>query len=72
MWSILIFLLLEVATICADDKFYWGSATSAFQIEGAVDIDGRGPSIWDTFMKLPGKIINNDTADIVSFVAYFL
>ncbi|MCA9253720.1 MAG: beta-glucosidase [Phycisphaerales bacterium] len=31
------------------DGFVWGAATSAFQIEGAVDVEGRKPSIWDTF-----------------------
>jgi beta-glucosidase len=32
------------------DGFLWGVSTSAFQIEGALDLDGRGPSIWDTFV----------------------
>ncbi|SEN86858.1 beta-glucosidase [Rhodospirillales bacterium URHD0017] len=46
------------------EGFRWGTATSAYQIEGATDVDGRGPSIWDTFTKLPGKIRNGATADI--------
>ena len=36
--------------------FVWGTATSAYQIEGAVNEDGRGRSIWDTFAHTPGKI----------------
>src|SRR5262245_44911969 len=43
--------------------FIWGTATSAYQIEGAVNEDGRGPSIWDTFSHTPGKIGDNSTAD---------
>jgi beta-glucosidase len=44
--------------------FTWGVATSAYQIEGAADVDGRTPSIWDTFTRVPGAITNGDTGDI--------
>lgn len=44
--------------------FIWGTATAAYQIEGAVAEDGRTPSIWDEFCKLPGAIANGDTGDI--------
>jgi beta-glucosidase len=44
--------------------FRWGVATSAYQIEGAIDVDGRTPSIWDTFCQVPGAIDNGDTGDI--------
>ena len=42
--------------------FAYGVATASYQIEGAVDEDGRGPSIWDTFCAEPGRIRNGDTA----------
>ncbi|MHB9753628.1 GH1 family beta-glucosidase [Streptomyces sp. BYX5S] len=44
--------------------FLWGSATAAYQIEGAVREDGRTPSIWDTFSHTPGKVANGDTGDV--------
>lgn len=44
--------------------FVWGTATASYQIEGAVDEDGRGPSIWDSFSHLPGKTHNGDTGDV--------
>jgi len=46
------------------DGFLWGAATSAYQIEGAVDVDGRGPSIWDTFTHEPGRIDGGGTGDV--------
>jgi beta-galactosidase len=45
-------------------EFVWGTATSSYQIEGAVTEDGRGPSIWDTFSHVPGNTVNNGTGDI--------
>jgi len=44
--------------------FTWGVSTSAYQIEGAVNDDGRGPSIWDIYSRLPGKIAGGDTGDV--------
>jgi beta-glucosidase len=44
--------------------FLWGAATSAYQIEGGTDEDGRGASIWDTFCATPGKVQNGDTGAI--------
>ena len=46
------------------DGFLWGASTAAYQIEGAVREDGRGPSIWDTFSQTPGNILGDDTGDV--------
>src|SRR5207237_7418484 len=43
--------------------FVWGTATSAYQIEGAVNEDGRGRSIWDTFAHTPGKSEDRTNGD---------
>ncbi|CAL9049375.1 unnamed protein product [Musa banksii] len=44
--------------------FTFGTAASAYQVEGMALQDGRGPSIWDAFVKIPGEIANNATADV--------
>ncbi|WP_330235042.1 GH1 family beta-glucosidase [Streptomyces sp. NBC_00566] len=52
---------IDLAALPTD--FRWGTATSAYQIEGAVAEDGRSPSIWDTFSHTPGKIDGDDNGD---------
>jgi beta-glucosidase len=44
--------------------FLWGAGTAAYQIEGATDLDGRGPSIWDRFAATPGKVRNGESGAI--------
>ncbi len=44
--------------------FVWGASTSSYQIEGAVDVDGRGKSIWDVFSHTPRMVKGGDTGDV--------
>ena len=46
------------------EGFAWGSATAAYQIEGAANLDGKGPSVWDTFSHAPGNVRGGDTGDV--------
>ncbi len=46
------------------DDFEWGISTSAYQVEGAHNLDGKGPSIWDDFTTRKGKICNNENANV--------
>ena len=46
------------------DGFVWGTATASYQIEGAWNEDGRGPSVWDTFAHTPGKVCDGTTGDV--------
>ena len=45
-------------------EFVWGVSTSSYQIEGAANEDGRGPSIWDTYCHQAGRVTNGDTGDV--------
>jgi beta-glucosidase len=53
-----------LAGITFPDGFIWGAATASYQIEGAAREDGRGPSIWDTFSRTPGKVYLGHTGDV--------
>jgi beta-glucosidase len=54
----------EAAISRLPPDFRWGAATSAYQIEGAVAEDGREPSIWDTFCRVPGAIDGGDDGEV--------
>ena len=44
--------------------FHWGTATSAYQIEGAAAQGGRGPSIWDVFSQMEGRVRDQSNGDV--------
>ena len=46
------------------DNFLWGAATAAYQVEGAHDKDGKGPSIWDIFSHQPGTTYQDTNGDV--------
>ncbi|XP_077065620.1 lactase/phlorizin hydrolase-like [Siphateles boraxobius] len=46
------------------EGFHWGVSSSAYQVEGGWNADGKGPSVWDTFTQKPGMIPNNDNGDV--------
>ncbi len=45
-------------------NFLWGAASAAYQIEGAWNEDGKGPSIWDEFSKIEGKTFEGTNGDV--------
>ena len=44
--------------------FLWGAASAAYQVEGAWNVDGKGPSVWDSFTKIPGKTFQGSNGDV--------
>ncbi len=44
--------------------FTWGVATASYQIEGATRVDGRGPSVWDAFSNMPGRVFEGHNGDV--------
>jgi beta-glucosidase len=46
--------------------FAWGAATSAYQIEGAIAEDGKGESIWDRFVRQPGRVARGQRAEVAA------
>src|SRR3954449_1581325 len=52
------------AAVDFPEGFLWGSATAAYQVEGAVAEDGRGESIWDRFTATPGNVLNGDSGRV--------
>ncbi|RWW68601.1 hypothetical protein BHE74_00023867 [Ensete ventricosum] len=71
-----VLFLLSIINPCSEAKahqlnrdafpegFVFGTAASAYQVEGMALKGGRGPCIWDTFVRVPGMIPNNATADV--------
>ncbi len=55
---------MDTPTLTFPPDFLWGAATSAYQIEGAWNEDGRGESIWDRFCHTPGNVFDGDTGDV--------
>jgi beta-glucosidase len=45
-------------------NFAWGTATAAYQVEGAADSDGKGPSVWDMHCRKPGAIVENQSGAV--------
>jgi beta-glucosidase len=55
---------MELSRPAFGSEFKWGVSTAAYQIEGSHDADGKGPSIWDSFVKIPKKIHGGHTGNI--------
>ncbi|CAG9333785.1 unnamed protein product [Blepharisma stoltei] len=62
-YFLILFLGIAYGAVLPRD-FAWGTATAAFQVEGAWNVSGRGQCIWDYFQNFPGRIYNNETGHV--------
>lgn len=51
-------------TYLISKDFLWGSASAAYQVEGAWQEDGKGESVWDRFVRIPGKTFKGTNGDL--------
>ena len=58
--------LRELCIMSFPKGFLWGAATASYQVEGAWDADGKGRSIWDNFVRIPGKTFEGTTGDVAA------
>src|SRR4051812_37331099 len=58
--------LVGTSPLIFPPDFQWGAGTAAYQIEGASTLDGRTPSIWDTFSATPGKAFDGHTGAVAT------
>ncbi|CAI9302150.1 unnamed protein product [Lactuca saligna] len=65
-WNSMISTKQQISLADFPSKFLFGVATSAYQVEGAANQGGRGPSIWDTFSHTKGKIKDGKNGDIAT------
>jgi beta-glucosidase len=55
---------LDLPAVRMPAKFLWGTATAAYQIEGAAHEDGRTDSVWDAFARVPGAVLGGDNGEV--------
>ena len=66
-FATLLYLLISYQALCASDlpkTFTWGVTTTAYQIEGAWDEDGKSLNIWDVYTQFPNIVYNNETGKV--------